>query len=213
VSILQRMIGCPADRGRPRPLCAFSNRDVRGDSRIPETRPPKRARTCFRLASARQAPAVGLWRCWGAALISLLLVAGCSTIPQPSPSINLSQPGWKLRQGQALWRRSARAPELAGDIVLALHLDGRSWLQFAKTPLPLLDASRSSQGWQIEFVPEKRSFSGKGVPSARLIWLHLAEALNGIAPPKPLRFEKLADEGSRLENRSSGETLTVYFAP
>ena len=165
--------------------------------------------------SAKRAgtPAVLCVGRWGSILVALLLAAGCGTIHHASPPVNLSEPGWNLRQGQALWRRSAQAPELAGDIVLAEHADGRSWLQFAKTPLPFLEASRGPHGWQIEFVPQKRSFSGKGVPTPRLIWLHLAESLRGIAPPKPLRFEMLPDGGSRLENRSSGETLTVYFSP
>ena len=144
-------------------------------------------------------------------LILLFSLAGCRTAPAPLPAINLSEAGWKLRDGQALWRSAKDAPEIAGEVTLALHPDGRSWVQFTKTPLPFLSAEITKEGWRIEFIPERRVFFGRGVPPARLLWLHLARALNGLAPPAPLRFEKSADGGGRLENRSTGETLTLYL--
>jgi len=134
----------------------------------------------------------------------------CQT-PKPLPSINLSEPGWTLREGQALWRSSKDAPEIAGEITLALHPDGRALIQFTKIPLPLLSAQTTRTGWRIEFIPEHRRLSGTGVPPAGLIWLHLLRSFNGVAPRAPLHLEKLADGGVRLENPASGESVTAYL--
>src|SRR5277367_4640677 len=71
-------------------------------------------------------------------LISLLFIvglSGCQTIP-PLPPANLAEPGWIVRQGQTVWRTKKDAPEITGDLLLAVNLDGRSFLQFTKTPLP-----------------------------------------------------------------------------
>jgi len=127
------------------------------------------------------------------------------------PPINLSQPGWKVHEGQAIWRSQQGAPEIAGEVLLAIHTDGRSLVQFIKTPLPILSAQTAPQSWQIEFIPEKRTFAGKGKPPARFPWLHLASALEGTPPPAPLHFQPGPDGGGwRLENRKTGETLTGF---
>jgi hypothetical protein len=86
-------------------------------------------------------------------------------------------------------------------------------VQFSKTPLPFLTARTTATNWQIEFAFQKRSFRGSGPPPARLLWLHLARALNGAVPPRPLRFEPFKDGGAALENTASGEMVTVYLAP
>ena len=75
------------------------------------------------------------------------------------------------------------APEIAGELLLARSQDGRSLVQFSKTPFPILTGQTTPTGWQIEFPPQRRSYLGRGQPPARLIWLHLAGCLFGNVPP------------------------------
>jgi hypothetical protein len=149
------------------------------------------------------------WRAIGVAL-ALTCVASCRTTA-PLPPVNLSEPGWTLRQGQALWRSKQDAPEIAGEIIFARHPSGRTLLQLTKNPLPFVAAQTRGAEWQIEFVPQRRRFSGRGTPTTRLLWVHLARALNGVKPPAPLRFDQVEPHGFTLENLKTGERITGFL--
>jgi hypothetical protein len=148
---------------------------------------------------------------WLAAMAIAVLVTSCRTIP-PLPPANLSEPGWKLHQGQALWRSSKDAPEIAGEILFATHPSGRTVLQMTKNPIPFVSVQTSGDSWQIEFVPQQRRFSGKGIPTTRLIWIHLARALSGTKPPEPLKFERVEPHGFKLENPKTGESINGFLS-
>lgn len=139
-------------------------------------------------------------------------ISSCRTIP-PLPPVNLSESGWTLRQGQAVWRSKRDAPEIAGEILFATHSGGRTVLQLTKNPLPFVSAQTSGDDWQIEFVPERRRFSGRGTPTPRLLWIHLARALNGAKPPAPLKFEQTEPHGFTLENPKTGESISGFLNP
>jgi hypothetical protein len=143
--------------------------------------------------------------------ILLAICTGCRTTPLPP--VNLAEPGWKLLQGQAVWKASKSAPELAGELQLATGANGRSFVQFTKTPLPIVVGQTTSTNWQIQFVPQNRSFSAPGKPSSRLIWLHLASCLSGQPAPKGWTFEKRDGGAWRFENKGSGEVLEGWLAP
>jgi hypothetical protein len=115
------------------------------------------------------------------------------------------------RQGQAVWKSRADAPEIAGELLLATSVDGRTFTQFTKTPLPILVAQTTTNAWQIEFVVENRKFAGRGSPPARLAWLHLAGCLSRVNPPKGWTFTKGDDGTWRLENKKTGEMLEGYL--
>ncbi len=151
----------------------------------------------------------GAWRC---AVMGLLLwpAVSCRTVA-PLPAVNLTEPGWTLRQGQALWRSRRDAPEIAGEVIFARHTSGRTLLELAKNPLPFVTVQTSGELWQVEFVPQKRRFSGKGVPTNRLLWVHLARALNGTTPPSPLKFEKTGADAFTLENPATGERISGFL--
>jgi hypothetical protein len=142
----------------------------------------------------------------------LLLVASCRT-SSPLPPANLAEPGWTVRQGQAVWRSKAGAPEIAGEVVLATRADGRTFTQFTKTPLPFLVAQTTANAWQIEFAADNRKFAGRGSPPTRLAWLHLARSLSGVNPPKGWWFTKGGDGSWHLENPKTGEMVEGYLAP
>lgn len=135
---------------------------------------------------------------------------GCRTAA-PLPAANLSEPGWKARQGQAVWRTSEAAPEVAGELFFATHGDGRTVLQFSKNPIPFVNVQTSNDVWQIEFVPQRREFAGKGSPTPRLIWVHLARALAGQEVLSPLRMTNAAPHEFTFENRSTGELITGFL--
>ncbi|HTD68151.1 MAG TPA: hypothetical protein VK846_16625 [Candidatus Limnocylindria bacterium] len=147
-------------------------------------------------------------------LASVLFLAmyavSCRTIP-PLPAVNLSEPGWTLYQGQALWRSRQDVPEIAGEIFFATHTGGRTVLQMTKAPLPFVTVQTSGESWQIEFVPQQRRFSGKGTPTPRLLWIHLARALNGTTPPVPLKFAQTESHGFTLENPTTGEMISGFL--
>ncbi|HLP78705.1 MAG TPA: hypothetical protein VK327_17505, partial [Candidatus Paceibacterota bacterium] len=110
----------------------------------------------------------------GAFLLALLIFAavGCQTTPLLPPA-NLSAPGWKTFQGQAIWRAKRDAPEIAGEILLATNSNGRMFVQFTKTPFPFVIAQTTTNTWQIESPAQNRTYAGHGSPPLRLIWFQL----------------------------------------
>src|ERR1017187_4459113 len=139
---------------------------------------------------------------WVRSFPILLLVAlgACQTVP-PLPKINFSEPGWTIRQGQAIWRSQRDAPEMAGELLVATNSDGRAFVQFTKTPLPFAVAQIAPNAWQIESPVENKRYTGRGKPSAKIIWLQLPRCLSGAVPAKPWSWQTLDNGRWRLENR------------
>jgi hypothetical protein len=136
-------------------------------------------------------------------------LCGCRTM-KPLPAANLQEPGWTVREGQAVWKRKASEPEIAGEIIVATRTDGRSFVQFSKNPFPLLTAQSTRNGWQVQSHTDNKFYSGHGKPPARLIFLYLPKLLAGEPAPKGWSYEKVAD-GYKLEDHRNGESLEVYF--
>jgi hypothetical protein len=173
---------------------------------------------------------------FGSALLAL--VALCGGCQSAGKSLFIaSEPGWHVQEGQALWQPGKGYPELAGDIVLATHEDGRSLVQFSKTPLTLVSAQLTPTRWLVEFPPAGIGFSGmrqapvgpgaahlrapKDPPSAdaikrpptRFLWFYLNAALSSQPLPPQLRFERKPDGGWRLENMRTHEIVEGYLSP
>ena len=148
---------------------------------------------------------------WLAAGIAALVpLAGCNTLP-PQPPMNLAEEGWVVRQGQAVWRTSTNSPEIAGDLMVAMHRDGRSLVQFTKPPLPFVTAQRFTNGWQAQFFAQKRTYSGRGEPPDRILWLHLPDGLIRRHTSTNW-FLTHAAEGWHLESLTTDETLDGFLA-
>ncbi|HZQ48447.1 MAG TPA: hypothetical protein VFC07_15630, partial [Verrucomicrobiae bacterium] len=129
----------------------------------------------------------------------------------PLPVANLKEPGWSVYEGQAVWHRAGNAPEIAGDILLATRQEGRAFVQFSKTPLPLVIAQSTPHAWEVETPVDNKHYSGHGRPPARLIFLYLARAYIGEPLPKNWSWRRLENKGWHLENRNTGESLEGYF--
>ena len=152
---------------------------------------------------------LGAVQCACVASLALFVFTACNTLP-PARPVNLSEPGWVIQQGQALWQTKRDAPEIGGEILFAKNPDGRTVLQFSKNPIPIANVQTSNTLWWIDFVPQQRKFSGKGSPTPRLIWVHLARAFAGEKPREPLTFQSSPSDFT-LENKSSGEKITGFL--
>jgi hypothetical protein len=139
-----------------------------------------------------------------------LAAAGCRT-PAPIPPADFAQPGWEVRHGQAVWKPPGDAPELAGELIFATPGQGRSFLQFSKTPFPLVVAQIDDTRWQIGFVPENRTLSGTRTPPEQLGWLHLMRFLSSESPQGNWTFEMSAEHSWRLHNTRTGEAIEGFF--
>ena len=140
-----------------------------------------------------------------------LVLLGCGTLSQRSlPPLNTSGPDWKTRQGQALWKRAHTQPEIAGDVVISVHPQTGSFVQFSKT-LPILTARIAPEGWEFHTVPENKRYSSGGKPPRRIVWLQLLQALEGREISERWRVAKPSDEYIVLEDPHSGERLEVRF--
>jgi len=145
-------------------------------------------------------------------LLAALTGAGCQTSMQKT-LFTASGLGWTVQEGQALWRAGPHYSELAGEIVMVRHKDGRCSIQFTKTPLPLVLAQTTGTNWLIQFPPQQMSFGGRGAPPRRFTWLYLPTALAGKPLPKNFSFQRKPDGGWRLENTHTGETLEGFLTP
>ena len=142
-------------------------------------------------------------------LVILFFLIGCRT--GPLPQVNLSEPSWKVFQGQTVWRAKRDLPEIAGEILLAQKSDGQSFVQFTKTPFPIALAQSTTNAWRLEFPTEHKSYRYPGKPPSRMVWFQLARAISGDTLKQPWIWSG-SPENWRLENKSTGETLEGYFS-
>ena len=145
-------------------------------------------------------------------LVLALLGSGCRTSPA-SALFSASGPGWRVQEGQVLWRPAANMTELGGELVVATHEDGRCSVQFSKTPLPLVLAQVTRTNWLIRFPPRRLAFSGPKPAPGRFTWLYVSDALSGAPLPAGYTFLRQPDGGWRLENHRTGETIQGYLSP
>jgi hypothetical protein len=150
---------------------------------------------------------IGLLLCAG---LALLLASGCSLLRPKLPPVNLKEPGWTVHEGQAVWHRPSSKIDLAGEVLVATRADGSAFVQFTKSPFPLIEAQAVPGKWTFKIPPENKSYGGRGKPPKRLIWLFLPRALAGQLPPENWTWRD-NDNRWNLENHVTGEALEGYF--
>ena len=141
----------------------------------------------------------------------ILAVAWCGCQTAPLPTVDLSEPGWTHRHGQAVWRPRAGQPDVAGELTLATHADGRWWIEFSKPPLPIIVAARTSDGWWLKSAIHGE-FKGRGIPPPHTAWLLLAAALAN-EPMQPDWQSMQSVDGWSMENGKTGESLKGFLNP
>jgi hypothetical protein len=145
-------------------------------------------------------------------LVLLSLGTSCRTMPA-LPRVDLSAPGWRVQQGQAVWKPDRKRPELAGELLLATRANGDSFVQFSKPPFALATAESAGDRWQIEFGAGEYSRCGTGRQPGRFVWFQLPAALLGASVGRDWRFERIESNSWRLGNRRTGEKLEGTFYP
>src|SRR5579859_6110050 len=113
-----------------------------------------------------------------------LIVSGCATLRKPLPAVNVQAPGWVVHQGQAVWKLPDSKQDIAGDVTVALGPEGSSFVQFSKTPFPLVIGQTSGNRWQMEFPAQNKRYNGSGAPPKRAMWLYLPRAIEGKTLPQ-----------------------------
>jgi hypothetical protein len=150
-------------------------------------------------------------------LLNIVLVAvGCflclsCRTATPLPPADFAAAGWKLRQGQAVWKPPGDRPELAGDLLLAVNTNGNYVIQFSKTPFSIASAQVADGRWQIELG--QHTWRGQGAPPRRFAWFQVAPVLAGASAVAPWRFTHRAGQLWRLDNAGTGEFLEGQFFP
>jgi len=140
-----------------------------------------------------------------------LLCGGCASFSKPLPPVNLQAPGWTVRQGQAVWKLPAKGDhDLAGEVLVATGPDDQTFVQFSKTPFPILIGQTSGNHWQVELPPQNKRYAGPGLPPKRLIWLYLPRALAGKSLPANCHWTNSGSDW-RLANQKTGEAIEGFF--
>jgi len=149
----------------------------------------------------------------GAAGLLLLLLTACRT--PPPPPVDLTQPTWTVRQGQAVWtvpEPGREAEGVAGELLVATHEDGSCWIQFSKPPFNLVTARRTPSWWYVEFQQGHSRHRGRGNPPERLVWFQLERALRDETLVD-WQFTRRADQSWTLVNPKTSERLEGYLTP
>jgi hypothetical protein len=140
----------------------------------------------------------------------ILCLTGCNTTKRLA-AVDLKEPGWKIQEGQAVWRMKKGKRDVAGEILVATRPDGRALVQFSKNPFPLVIAQTTGNKWEVVVPTQNKRYSGHGLPPKRLTWLYLPRVLAGEPPPKGWTWQTLPNTGWRLE--SPKESIEGYFTP
>lgn len=139
----------------------------------------------------------------------LLVTLGCAT--RTMSPVDLSEPGWTIWRGQAVWTREAERSPLAGELIVARHRGGDVLIDFSKPPFPVFTARTAGGAWRIDFVERGRSRTGRGKPPQRFVWFRLPEILDGAPAPGKWRAERVAEYRWSLVNGKTGESIKLVL--
>jgi hypothetical protein len=142
-----------------------------------------------------------------------LLSTGC--LAPRLPPISLKSDGWSFREIPAVWQRSSRAPEIAGELLVAVHSDGTRYLQFSKGGLPILSARASRDGWSLQSSFRKGASGGRGRPPASILWFQVPLVPLGNLPALKPPWVLTAVDAERwvLHHTRTGERLEGLGMP
>ena len=147
----------------------------------------------------------------GFAMMMMLVLAACRTAP-PTP-LDLSQPGWRIREGQAVWTAAQGERPVAGELLLAPGPEGACWVQFSKPPFALATARRDAGRWSVERPQLRQLLTGRGETPPDVLWFQLANAISGESVAEGWQFEDLEDGAWTLANPQTGERLEGFLSP
>lgn len=135
------------------------------------------------------------------------LLCGCRT--PKIPVIDLSEPDWQERTGQAIWKMPD-APLLSVDIHFAQSESGTSWLQLSKGGLPMATVTLNKPHWKLDGSMFGRVAQGRGTPPRQAGPAQLALLLAGRPVHRDWKVEHKADH-LLLAREKSGERWEVFL--
>ena len=124
--------------------------------------------------------------------------------------VDVTGAGWSTHRGQAVWKFGKRAPEIVGELMVAVHEDGRIFAEFNKSLVTVATAQTDHQQWILDLPMFERTLSGRGMPSDRFALFQFDEVLRGETPPGDWQYLR---EGTdwRLANPKTGEYVEGYW--
>ena len=150
---------------------------------------------------------------FGVILTGWFIIAGlaaCTSL-RPLPEVDLSDPGWTLWNGQAVWKPRSDRPALAGDLIAARHTNNDILVCFSKPPLPIFTAQVAGELWKIDFLERERSYTGRGRPPQRFIWFRVPDLLSGAPAPPDWEVQTTANGQWSIVNQGTGESIRVVL--
>jgi hypothetical protein len=142
-------------------------------------------------------------------MLMLVLTVGCATLPQLAP-VDVTESGWTTHRGQAVWKFGKRAPEIIGEIMVAVNDDGRLFAEFNKSLVTVATARTDEQQWVLDLPMFERTLSGRGAPSDRFAMFQFDEVLRGESPPGDWEYS-VDGMDWRLANPRTGEYVEGYW--
>lgn len=145
-----------------------------------------------------------------ALLLWTLGLASCATVG-PLPQVDLTDAGWTVWVGQAIWKPRSDRPPLAGDLLIAQHTNRDVLVSFSKSLLPIFTAQTAGGLWRIDFVERGRSYSGRGRPPDRFVWFRLPYLIAGASAPKNWEIDAAGSGEWSIINDRTGETIKLVL--
>ena len=125
--------------------------------------------------------------------------------------VDLADPSWTIRQGQAVWRPKSGATEVAGELLVARSPAWGDFVRFSKGPVEVVVARQTTEGWQLDLPSFDKSFSGRGHPPKRVGWFQLTDFTFLDPGDGPWRWEISPNLEWSLENSRTGERLEGFY--
>ena len=160
-------------------------------------------------ARARAARAPRFAARWCACLAMLALCACAGTAHWPK--VDLTESGWRVWTGQALWTPAGDRPPIAGEVILARRAGDEIFVSFSKPPLPIFTARTLAGQWRIDMLEGGQSHSGRGEPPQRFVWLDLPGLLEGGIPRGNWTIVESAAEEWSIRNPETGEAIRLVL--
>ena len=131
---------------------------------------------------SRAAPFVKL-PAWIGLLAIGLLSAGCATLTPVKP-VDLTQPGWSVWTGQAVWLPPDQPEAIAGDLLVASDQDGKRLIILTKPPITIFTAQTDQDTWQLNLTGQPRERRGRLPAPRQFAWFAIPDLLqDGLSPP------------------------------
>jgi hypothetical protein len=143
----------------------------------------------------------------------LALLAGCATMPMRQP-LDITGPGWTIREGQATWTPGHAGSPISGELTLASGPSNSFFVQFSKPPFTVVSGQASGGSWILEYPLQRKRFAGREAPPLDRAWFALPNTLGARRRPLPgWAFAKTPDGGWVLVNDRTGERLEGFLSP